>query len=424
MLLVLFQRISHGVCEPLAVGALLGIGFFLYLHWKKSRSETLLFAGLLLFMVGWRVALKIISDRYALFLVPFAIFFTVWGIKLVAGWGRRLLPRVPWAGLWAAGLLITAVCISFAHHEEDRAFFTLLKVFRQEIKDIRTPVILWSNRDFSVFLDPRVRSCIISPPERMSRELCLSDMPEYALFRYPRKAFHQLENIRGRKLIARVDGGGRRKFSYGLWKIQRRFLRLETPSEVEKYAVPETGNLLSNAGFEIVRPPQETALLTKRYVGMGADFYRKPGLLLPAAWSPAVRPEKNGTESPEFELCADAPIRGRYSLRIRVSPKFPREIFYPKPLSPGDYRWSMLVRAKKDARFRLYFHMVRNNKYLKDRNVVFCTIPADGTYFLSVPVDRAVMTNGDKYFAAIGGLSGELFVDEVSLVPLSTSDKR
>ena len=421
-----FFIISHCVCEPFAVGALIGITAFLILHWRKSRSETLLIAAALLVAIGWRVLLPIRFDRYALFLVPVAIFFTVWGVRVVAGWCRRflLLPGLPWNFLWYLGLLITVACISLIHNNEDRAFFPLLEVFRREIRDVRTPVILWCKRDFAVFLDSRAQAREMHHPERLLRKLDRADVAEYLLSRHPRKSFRDIENMPDRKLIARVDGGGRRKFSYGLWKIQRRFLRLKDRSEVDKYAAPETGNLLANAGFETARTPRETAALAKRYVGMGAAFYRKNDLKLPAMWNPIMLPAKPGCEPPEFELSSDAPIRGKYSLRIKVSPKFSREIAFSKQLSSGTYLWSMLVRAKKGTKFRLYFHAFRKRKYAGDRNAVICTIPEDGTYFLSVPVDRSIMRNGEYFTAAIGGLSGELFVDEVSLVPLPGTAER
>ena len=419
MLIVLFQRISHGVCEPLAVGALLGIGFFLYLHWKKSRSETLLFAGLLLFMIGWRVALKIVSDRYALFLVPFAIFFSVWGIKLVADWGRRLLPRVPWALLWAAGLLITAVSISFLHHEEDQAFYVLLRRLRQDIQTINSSVILISDRNFSFFLDRRVRVIPCDLPN-VQKKLQYSAIPVYVLFRVSRKAHIPAKLLREMRPVAVVQGRGSQKFSYYLWKWRSDslwFLRQIPREEIDKYAAPEKGNLISNAGFEIVRPARETAVLTQRYIRLGANFYRKPGLMLPANWRPIFFFTLPNAAPPEFELVAECPVRGKYSLRMKIDPKLPREVQMPNHILPGDYVFSSLLRAPKDARFRLFFHAYKNGKYCGICNIVFCTIPADGTYYVSVPVSREELTGGDSFVPAIGGLDGEMFFDEVSLVP-------
>lgn len=424
MLAALFLRISHCVCEPLAVGALIGMTGFLCRHWRRSRSETLLIAGLLLFVIGWRTVMPILADRYAFFLVPAAIFFTVYGVKEVAGLCRRLLPGVPWHFLWAAGLLITVACISLLHTNEDRAFFALLDIFRREIRDVQSPVILWSDHDFSAFLESRVRFRLTKEPDRIRRDLNMTDASEYLLFRFSRRGFRAIENLPDRKLIAKVDGGGRRKFIYGLWKKTRCFQRLDGPAGIEEHTAPESGNLFANAGFETVRPQQETAALARHYVALGADFYRKPGWKLPVAWNPIMLPGKSGLVQPEFEASAEAPIRGKYSLRIKVFPEYAREISFPKPLSAGDYCWSLLVRAKKDVRFRLFFHVFRNKRYFTDCNIVSCTIPAAGTYFVSVPVYRSDMTKGDYYTAAIGGLGGEFFVDEVSLVPLSNAAER
>ena len=418
---VLLERIPHCVCEPFAVGALLGGVYFLYLHWRKSRVETLLIGALLTFLVGWRVARPIQADRYAFALVPVAVFFTVWGIRLVAGWGRRWFPRIPWTFLWFTGMLITVICISFLHHEEDRAFFTLFRALRREIRGMDTPVVLVANRDFSFFLDRRIRMFLCEWPN-VQKQLPLPDASvRYVLFRLPRKMPPIPEKLR-RELqpVAEVSGRGRRKFSYHLWKWTpdpMRCLRGIAESEVDRYAAPETGNLAANAGFESVRPPKETAALVKRYVSVNADFYRKPGLLLPADWRPCIVKPWGGARSPEFELDDARPIRGKYSLRVKIDPRMSREIEMSKRLPAGDYIYSMLVRAEKGARFRLFFHVYRKGQHRENCNVAFCTIPEDGTYHVSVPVFREELVGGDWYMAAIGGLEGELFFDEVSLVP-------
>ena len=62
---VLFQSIPRILFEPIAVCAILGLMSALFFHWKKHTALYWILITALLFMIGWRTAIQIISSRYA-----------------------------------------------------------------------------------------------------------------------------------------------------------------------------------------------------------------------------------------------------------------------------------------------------------------------------------------------------------------------
>ncbi|GEM_PF-4679126 len=152
MFKVLLQHIPRCLFEPVAALGVIGFIFFLCRHWKKSKSETLLFGFTAVFMVSWRMAMPINADRYALLLAPGAIYFSVVAICGIADFCRKYcrFPAARWF-LWI--LLILSIVKSTDGNPEDRNFFPLMETIKKDARNVPDrPIRVLSNRDVSCFL--------------------------------------------------------------------------------------------------------------------------------------------------------------------------------------------------------------------------------------------------------------------------------
>lgn len=77
MLGLLFQKIPRGIFEPFAIGAVVG-GLFSILFYRRNRYFFFFFWGAILFMLAWRLAMVIVSSRYASFLIYPAVLLTTY----------------------------------------------------------------------------------------------------------------------------------------------------------------------------------------------------------------------------------------------------------------------------------------------------------------------------------------------------------
>lgn len=111
---VFFKLIPQILYEPIAVGALLGLFTALIFFWKKHREFYWIVTVSIVFMLGWRLAIRIISTRYASILIYPAIILSVYFCfkleelcKLIPRFPDRLRRIVPW--LFIIGLSIASL---------------------------------------------------------------------------------------------------------------------------------------------------------------------------------------------------------------------------------------------------------------------------------------------------------------------------
>ena len=82
MTAVFFRLIPRILFEPVAVAAVLGIITALIYSWKKRNNLFWFVACSVVFMIGWRLVIHIISSRYASILIyPAIIFAFNWKIS-------------------------------------------------------------------------------------------------------------------------------------------------------------------------------------------------------------------------------------------------------------------------------------------------------------------------------------------------------
>ena len=111
---VFFKLIPQILFEPIAVGALLGLFTALIFFWKKHGKFYWIVTVSIVFMLGWRLAIQIVSTRYASLLIYPAVIFCVYFCfkledlcKLIPKFPERLRRMVPW--LFLIGLSIASL---------------------------------------------------------------------------------------------------------------------------------------------------------------------------------------------------------------------------------------------------------------------------------------------------------------------------
>ena len=111
MLKILLQSIPGILFEPIAVGAVLGLITAAILLWKKRPVLYWVVAFSLLFMLGWRLAIQIISGRYASILIFPAIIATAYFIFKMEVL-TRFIPKFPeWLRKYLPYLTVIGIAI-------------------------------------------------------------------------------------------------------------------------------------------------------------------------------------------------------------------------------------------------------------------------------------------------------------------------
>ena len=111
MLKILLHSIPGILFEPIAVGAVLGLITAAILLWKKRPVLYWVVAFSLLFMLGWRLAIQIISGRYAAILIFPATIATAYFIFKM-DWLAGFIPKFPeWLRKWLPYLTVIGIAI-------------------------------------------------------------------------------------------------------------------------------------------------------------------------------------------------------------------------------------------------------------------------------------------------------------------------
>ena len=94
MIEILFESIPKVLFEPIAVGAAFGLLIALVVCWKKHTPLYWIIIITVLFMIGWRMAIRIISSRYASILLYPGIVATAYFCFQLENLSK-FLPKIP-----------------------------------------------------------------------------------------------------------------------------------------------------------------------------------------------------------------------------------------------------------------------------------------------------------------------------------------
>lgn len=154
ILLLLFQKIPRGLFEPFAIGAVTG-GLFSLLFPRKHRYFFWFFWFSILCMLTWRLAILIISSRYASILIYPSVMLTAYACfeagrvvnerKWIHTQLCRWLPYVILGGIILGCLGKALMVNSYEYHREEA-----YAVIRKELKNEEALVLVSNGEEARV----------------------------------------------------------------------------------------------------------------------------------------------------------------------------------------------------------------------------------------------------------------------------------
>ena len=149
---VFFKLIPQILFEPIAVGALLGLFTALIFFWKKHGKFYWIVTVSIVFMLGWRLAIQIVSTRYASLLIYPAVIFCVYFCfkledlcKLIPKFPERLRRMVPW--LFLIGLSIASLVKAFHYNPYENYIRSNCSTAKQDAAKFARPLALADPRE-------------------------------------------------------------------------------------------------------------------------------------------------------------------------------------------------------------------------------------------------------------------------------------
>ena len=149
---VFFKLIPQILFEPIAVGALLGLFTALFFFWKKHGKFYWIVTVSIVFMLGWRLAIQIVSTRYASLLIYPAVIFCVYFCfkledlcKLIPKFPERLRRMVPW--LFLIGLSIASLVKTLHYNPYENYIRSNCSTAKQDAAKFARPLALADPRE-------------------------------------------------------------------------------------------------------------------------------------------------------------------------------------------------------------------------------------------------------------------------------------
>lgn len=147
ILKVLFQSIPAMLYEPIAVGAVLGLIVAAVMYWKRHTPLYWWIAFSLIFMIGWRLGIQIISRRYASFLIYPAVIATAYFcfqtellVKYIPKFPVKWCKIVPY--LFVIGLGIASIGQALHYNPYSDYILRAAKLIQNDAKGRSMPHIL------------------------------------------------------------------------------------------------------------------------------------------------------------------------------------------------------------------------------------------------------------------------------------------
>ena len=346
-------RIARMLFEPFAVIALLGSILALW-QYRHRRGELFwLFSSAILFMLSWRVAIKIVSSRYAHILIYPALFLCVWCCLQL---GRYCPGR--WRQRVSLGLFGILIVIAFAKdlrfNRYNNAIPYVCKMIRTDAAGQTNPLLTAAEDEVARYqyysgLQVIAGRALNTGPD-VIRDLKKTLLPYRGyngtvyLLIYERNpgilSGETLGLAQGEwTFIASRYRNERRKLALSAYRYTP-FPRHEELSDGQKKASGK--NLLANGNFTQMISG-EKIYQRQQLSAKGFTFFDNPQLKWPAGWGTLEMNNYHPDSAPEIEIVRNT-VDGESFLRIAGK----REVFfccwtmYPT----GHYRLSFLAKGK------------------------------------------------------------------------------
>lgn len=439
MIDVLLKTIPKYLFEPYAVIAVTGLFILLLQRKVKWNYLSLTILGAILFMLGWRLGILIVSSRYAAILIYPVIIFSVYfcfqissslaKISHLPEWGRKYLPYA------LVTLLFCISCIKIFHLNPYRNYLQEISLavkndsrkypdvfllsetgntkryqYYTGIETIPLPELdypkhipdplklkqtlyhySFRNGVFYVFIESKSSLGHFS-----AKDLELTDK-EWMLFDEKFQNRHK-----NRKLLVYKYMPSR--------KIQFKQKKITSiPQPVGK-------NFLANGNFEQFHQENAQGLINiKKFFQnniQGSPIIE--GARFPLYWNPTYCPGYLPGHNGKITLMEIDPIDGKYSLSVSSNTLIG---FFSEFLTPSsDYLLKFLIKGKKNTSFYWGMHLYNDRKeYQKTRDLNRIRLESNELYEIEITISAAAF-HPYPFFTLVFQLEhGELLLDNVSL---------
>jgi hypothetical protein len=421
-----FVKISRILFEPLAITVLIAIVLAVYLNWRKWDRMFWIIAGSIVFMLAWRMGIRIISSRYASILIYPTVILVAYLFYRVT----ELFPKIPYLRKipkacypWLSrallvGMLIPCVIKDFRFNHYVDYIPDSCRIIKADAANYKFPIILISleeTRRMQYYSGIECHAMVVADSKDIKKIIESN--------RYLYDVIYVVVNERPGESIA-FGGDGEWELISSKFKNNRKRTKFNVyryvPAHdntlwrtVELEQRKSSGHLVSNGDFEKESFILSDDLYIRRFQNKNILFFQKANFLFPDNWSligaPGFEEKCNG----EVALSGNA-IFGKYSLRMsadtgisicheEIHRATSAQLEYLVKGTPGSV-FAVAIDAYNQNGSFLGFKVVRKFR-LFSSDVYQCNIPV-------VPEDASYFDKFRLYFILE---SGEIYLDHVSL---------
>ncbi len=441
---VLFKLIPQALYEPIAVGAVLGIMTALVFCWKKRTVWYWIIPISILFMLGWRAAIQIISNRYAIILIYPATIFTVYfcfKLEEICRYffkfrhGRLVSRFIPW--LFILGLSIAGIVKILHFNPNSDYLIKACEVYLADSKNNEHNYVY----TYNVHTEAR-RIIYYSGFRKMSDVAIIGSIYEHGEVDILRNKIRTLRNAAGAHYFytahkkhepyytAEMVGVSEDEWTKlcGFYTSKRKnkefVLYKYTPKcpNVKEWngEIPAANpkNLLINGGFETAMSGKVLEARRKWFAEQGLAGYAADEFLPPAAWGIGVS-KWNAKNPPIMTLSAQNPLSGKYSLFAETKHTTFNAGFSSPGIAGQNCKYSGFVRGEGETASQIwisprYWDPVQKKTVILD-NYFFFTEPGR-TYHFSGNILKNEIQNAKSFYLYFT-VKGSAVFDNIEVVP-------
>lgn len=429
--IVKFSRILY---EPLAVTVLLAIVFAFYMNWRKCDRLFWIISGSIFFMLAWRLAISIISDRYGSILIYPTIILVVYLFYRITEIFKKipylcLIPPkyYPWIsrGLMV-GMLIPCFIKDLRFNRYGDCIIKSSEMIKNDANNYDHPGILnfageasrityytgirHENLDLSKY-NPNLSQIV---ENELKSKRFLYDVIYVVINERPQGKITL--SIDGNwELISSIFENNHHRWKLNVYRyVPATASKPWTKAESEQMKSSE--NLVINGDFEgvtTIKPDhKDLRLFRKNELTFFSHEFK-----LPVSWSIFGTFGFDKDSNAEVESSKKA-ISGQYSLRMHSSKNIS---CYIVPMNEIDhYQLGFLVRGKINSRFAIASHQYdEQGKYAGFKVLTELKIFSDDTSLYQLRINREdFLPQSTKFRLCFLLRQGEIYLDEVSLIPV------
>ena len=442
-MIILIQKISQILFEPVSIVALLGLCLYLFFHWRRKDCRFWLICSSIFFLFGWRIIAHSVmaSKRYwEILIYPgiiFACYFCVqfphflrWILCKTGPFHVTLHYKIYRILSWLCVIGLTVSCLikAFLINTYSSYIVRLCDVFKKDSAGRNIVHICTNSKELARIM----HYCNISPEKCMEFSLERKHDPYQTfcdrVYSFSNKpGVYYFFRVKGKKEkeLSIADAGIRSEH----WKeLAREYTSRRKNKEMILYRfTPPRENIKEWTG-QIPKPKKseliklydfETGGREKKFdsiaQGIGHKAFSKKVLVLPDGWN--LDYDKNNPAPLPFLTVSDfRPLEGKKSLLLERTQGAQDAWCYSYPFTTKkNYSFSLFVRGNSEPVSNIMFKIRGEDGKNRAKHLLF-SIYKDKLYRINWTIHSKDFPADTKTFIVmIGVTSGSVSVDQIEI---------